>query len=168
MGEANDSEALQSLYDTLNETIVLKLIENIKQDIPTPFVPKTKLRIRYCGKNGVYLQNIATEPVNNLINTHDEFFRYFEKYKRNLYRDRAINKDMADVLMQALKEEQVVRERIRSEEHTWFAEQVAISKANKTPLIIRSFPKFVSQEYLKNLLEESEGALKGLIFSDKS
>jgi hypothetical protein len=168
MGEANDQEGLQKLYDALNETLVLTTIEAMKKEGTPLFLPKTKLRIRYCSKNGVYLQNVATEPVNNLVNTHDEFFRYFEKYKRNLYGDRAINQDFANTLLKAMKEEPVIREQIRTDEKNWFADQVASSKANKTPIIISSFPKFSSHEHLNRILKESEAALKGLVFSDKS
>jgi hypothetical protein len=102
------------------------------------------------------------------VNTHDEFFRYFEKYKRNLYGDRAVNQEFANTLIKAMKEEPVVREQIRTDEKNWFADQVASSKANKTPIIISSFPKFSSHEQLNRILKESEAALKGLVFSDKS
>jgi hypothetical protein len=168
MGEANDQESLQLLYDALNETIVLMIIDSLKRGPSTIFVPKTKLRIRYCNKAGIYLQNIAAEPMGSLVNTHDEFFRYFEKYKRNLYGDRAINQEMTTVLLKTLKEELAVREQIRKDEHNWFTEQVAISKATNAPMIVRSFPKFKSHEYLEKLLADSQKALRILNDTEKS
>lgn len=169
MGEANDQESLQKLYDTLNETIVLSIIDGIKSKNPISHVPKSKLRIRYCSKNGVYLQNLATEPVLNLTNTHDEFFRYYQEYKRSLYGDRAINLKVADMLLVAIKEIPTVRQQIMIDERTWFDEQLAISKNNKTPLIVHTFPKFKSHERHEYLGKQVQEALQVLISaSDKS
>jgi hypothetical protein len=160
MGEANDPEALQKLYDTLNDSLVLTIIDSLKRDAPIPFVPKTKLRMRYCSKNGVYLQNIATEPLTNLVNTHDDFFRYFEKYKRSLYGDRAINKEMADTLLKAIKDEPLIQEQIRMDERCWFNDQIALSRKNGTPMIVHTFPKFMSHERLDALKKAREIALE--------
>ena len=169
MGEANDLDALQKLYDTLNENIVISIIDSLKRGDTTPFIPKLKLRIRYCGKSGIYLPTPPSEPAMNLTNTHDDFFRYFEKYRRSLYRDRALHLEMTNLLLAAIREVPAVRDKIRSDEHNWFKEQVATSKANGTPVIVRSFPKFKSHEYLEKLLKDSENALQVLVAaSDKS
>jgi hypothetical protein len=162
MGEANDQEGLQRLYDTLNDNIVFTVIDSLKREAATPFVPKTKLRMRYCSMNGVYLQNIATEPVNNLVNTHEDFFRYFEKYKRNLYGDRAVNEEMTSVLLKALKEESSVRQQIGKDEQTWFKERISEFKSKNLPMIFTSFPRFKSHEYLDKLLADSKRALEEL------
>ena len=162
MGEANDQEALQKLYDTLNETVVLSIIDGIKNGKPISHVPKSKLRIRYCTKNGVYLQNIATEPVLNLTNTHDEFFRYYQEYKRSLYGDRAINLKVTDTLLMAIKEIPTIRQQIALDERTWFDKQLATSKENGTPLIVNTFPKFKSHEFLDYLLKQVQDALQVL------
>jgi hypothetical protein len=162
MGEANDQEGLQRLYDTLNDNIVFMIIDSLKRDAPSPFVPKTKLRIRYCNINGLYLQNVATEPLSNLVNTHDDFFRYFEKYKRNLYGDRAVNQEMANILLKTAKEESSVRMQISKDEQTWFKEQMSDFKSRNVPMIFTSFPRFKSHEYLDKLLADSKRALEEL------
>jgi len=162
MGEANDQEGLQRLYDTLNDNLVFMIIDSVKREAPTTFVPKTKLRMRYCSMNGVYLQNIAAEPVSNLVNTHDDFFRYFEKYKRNLYGDRAVNQEMTNILLKTLKEEASVRMQIGKDEQTWFKEKMEDFKSRNAPMIFTSFPRFKSHEYLDKLLADSKRALEEL------
>lgn len=162
MGEANDQDSLQKLYDALNDTLVLKIIDSLKTNNSALFVPKTRLRVRCCNKSGVYVQNAANEPVLNLVNTHDDFFRYFEKYKRSLYGDRGINKEMADTLLRSFKEEPVLHDQIRLDESNWFKEQVATSRANNLPIIVRSYPKFPSHERLEALQKGRELALQVL------
>jgi len=167
MGEANDHQTLQALYDDLNDALVMSIIEGVVKGNLITHVPKTKLRMRYCSKNGVYLQNIATEPVSNLVNNHDDFFRYYQEYKRSLYNDRSINKEMADTLLMVLKESPKVLSQIRSDEQNWFSEQMAISKKNGTPMIVHSYPRFKSHELQGELETRMKAALQVLSAADK-
>ena len=162
MGEAQSVADLQILYDTLNEALVLSIIDALKRSATTPVIPKTKLRIKYCDKNGRYIPNAPLEPNATLTNIHDDFFRYFQAHKRSLYSDRALNQEMANMLLKALKEEHIIRTQIRTNEHEWYKEQLAISKANGTPLIISAFPKSTSHENLDALLTGAQQALQGL------
>ncbi len=162
MGEAHSISDLQILYDTLNEAIVLSIIDSLKRIGTTPVVPKSKLRIKYCDKSGRYIQNVPQEPNATLTNIHDDFFRYFQAHKRSLYSDRALNQEMANTVLKALKGEQAIRNQIRTHEHEWFKEQVAMSKANGTPVLVGSFPKFKSYEDLEVLMREAKQALETL------
>ena len=162
MGEAHSVADLQVLYDTLNEALVLSVIDALKRGATTPVIPKTKLRIKYCDKNGRYIPNAPQEANATLTNVHDDFFRYFQAHKRSLYSDRALNQEMANMLLKALKEEQIIRNQIRTNEHEWFKVQVATAKANGLPVIISAFPKSTSHDNLDALLTGAQQALQGL------
>ena len=116
IGQATGLIGLQKMHDHVMD-LAVQQVRNPK-DID--------VLAKVIDPNGIYVRPFASrrDLLKHLRNKHRDFFQYHSAYKRNLYADREIDPQLAEILLNAVEKRRALQDRLMYLQKEWFDQQV--------------------------------------------
>lgn len=146
-GQVNTVDGLQRLYDHLSEYIVQEIrTKGSSKSIGTSVDIKTT----YVDHNGVFIKPLVANKValSDLINKHEDFFKYLSVYKRDLYQDRENDKMLANRLFDAIEKRERLQEKLMQLQRSWFDKELEIGSGG---VCVKKYPVWDENAELTSL-----------------
>jgi hypothetical protein len=149
-GQVDTVDALQRLYDHLSEFIVQEIRTKGSSKI---IGTNVDIDTKYVDVNGVFIKPLVPNKValSDLINNHEDFFKYLSVYKRDLYTDRKKDRELATRLLDAIKEREKLQKTLLHLQRSWLEAQLEMGGGG---VCIKKYPVWDENTEL-SVLEKS-------------